>query len=241
MTTRQPRVLVTGSAKRIGRVIAIELSRHGFSVAVHYNTSRAEAEQVSGECDDAPVFQADLAKVEEIRRLFSEVRERFGPLDCLVNNAARFTRFNPLEITEQAWDFIHDVNLKATFFCCQEGARQMEEAGGGRIVNISSLGGIRPWADHVHYCASKAGVIMMTKALAKALAPRITVNSVAPGVIAFDHDPEGDASTQAMINATPMRRSGKPEEIAEAVHFFLIAPNFITGQVLAVDGGLSER
>jgi NAD(P)-dependent dehydrogenase (short-subunit alcohol dehydrogenase family) len=238
MTAHGPRVLVTGSAKRIGRVIAIELSRRGFRVAIHYNASRTEAEQVSRECNDAPIFRADLAKVDEIRRLFSDIRERFGLLDCLVNNAARFTRFDPLEITEQDWDFIHDVNLKATFFCCQEGARQMEERGQGRIVNISSLGGIRPWAEHVHYCASKAGVIMLTKALAKALAPRITVNSVAPGVIAFD---DVDADTAAMIRATPMQRSGKPEEIAEAVHFFLTAPDFITAQILAVDGGLSER
>jgi NAD(P)-dependent dehydrogenase (short-subunit alcohol dehydrogenase family) len=237
MNAQPRRVLVTGSAKRIGRVIAIELSRRGFSVAIHYNTSRTEAEQVSRECNDAPIFQADLAKVEEIRRLFREVRERFGLLDCLVNNAARFTRFEALAITEQDWDFIHDVNLKATFFCCQEGARHMEEIGGGRIVNISSLGGMRPWAHHVHYCASKAGVIMLTKALAKAFAPAITVNSVAPGVIAFD---DLDVRTQRMIAATPMRRAGRPEEIAEAVHFFLTAPDFITGQILAVDGGLSQ-
>ncbi|MGI9075166.1 MAG: SDR family NAD(P)-dependent oxidoreductase [Bryobacteraceae bacterium] len=237
MNAQPRRVLVTGSAKRIGRVIAIELSRRGFRVAIHYNTSQTEAEQVSRECNDAPIFQADLAKVEEIRRLFSEVRERFGLLDCLVNNAARFTRFDALAITEQDWDFIHDVNLKATFFCCQEGAKHMEEIGGGRIVNISSLGGMRPWAHHVHYCASKAGVIMLTKALAKAFAPAITVNSVAPGVIAFD---DIDVRTQRMIAATPMRRAGRPEEIAEAVHFFLTAPDFITGQILAVDGGLSE-
>jgi 3-oxoacyl-[acyl-carrier protein] reductase/pteridine reductase len=111
--------------------------------------------------------------------------------------------------------------------------------GGGRIVNISSLGGIRPWADHAHYCASKAGVIMLTKALAKAWAPRITVNSVAPGVIPFDNDV--DARVQKMIDATPMRRAGTPEEIAEAVHFFLTASDFITGQTLAVDGGLNDR
>jgi NAD(P)-dependent dehydrogenase (short-subunit alcohol dehydrogenase family) len=238
MNAQPRRVLVTGSAKRIGRVIAIELSRRGFSVAIHYNTSRTDAEQVSRECNDAPIFQADLANVKEIQHLFSEVRERFGLVDCLVNNAARFTRFDPLAITEQDWDFVHDVNLKATFFCCQEGARQMEEVGAGRIVNISSLGGIRPWAHHVHYCASKAGVIMLTKALAKALAPMITVNSVAPGVITFD---DIDTQTQQMIAATPMRRSGKAEEIADAVHFFLTAPDFITGQVLAVDGGLSDR
>lgn len=219
-------------------MIAIELSRRGFDVAIHYGRSQKEAEEVSRECNGAPIFQADLAKVDEIRRLFREVRERFGLLDCLVNNAARFTRSDALEITEADWDFIHDVNLKGTFFCCQEAARQMRELGAGRIVNISSLGGIRAWAEHVHYCASKAGVIMLTRALAKALAPEITVNSVAPGVISFN---DVDARTQAMIEATPMRRSGTPEEIADAVHFFLTAPTFITGQTLAVDGGLSER
>lgn len=232
------RVLVTGAAKRIGAVIARELCGRGFEVAIHYNTSKSEAEQVARQCNNAPTFQADLTKVDEIRRLFREVRDRFGPLNFLVNNAARFTRIDPLDITEADWDFIHDVNLKATFFCCQEGARQMLGLGGGRIVNISSLGGVRPWAEHVHYCASKAGVIMMTKALAKALAPAVTVNSVAPGVISFN---DVDARTQAMIDATPMKRAGKPEEIAEAVHFFLTAPDFITGQTLVVDGGLNDR
>ena len=232
------RVLITSSAKRIGRVIAIELHRKGFEVAIHYNTSQKEAQDVSRECGGAPTFQADLGKVSDIQRLFREIRERVGPLDCLVNNAARFARFPPLEITEADWDFIHDVNLKATFFCCQEAAKQMLGRGEGRIVNISSLGGIRPWAEHVHYCASKAGVIMLTKALAKALAPAITVNSIAPGVISFGND---DEQAQRMIKATPMQRPGTPEEVADAVHYFLTAPRFITGQVLAVDGGLSQR
>ena len=234
-----PRVLVTGAGKRIGRTIAIELSRRGFQVAIHYNHSRAEAEEVSRACGGAPIFQANLAQVPDIRRLFADVNKSFGPLDCLVNNAANFTRFDPLDITEEDWDFIHDVNLKATFFCCQEAARMMLPRGAGRIVNFSSLGGIRPWADHAHYCASKAGVIMLTKALSKAFAPRITVNSVAPGVIPFGNDV--DSRVQAMIDATPMQRAGKPEEIADAVHFFLTAPTFITGQILAVDGGLNDR
>ncbi len=234
----KPRVLVTGAAKRIGRTIAIELFRRGFSVAIHYGKSERAAREVSDACGGAPIFQADLEHVADIRRLFAEVRERFGLLNALVNNAARFTKVNPLDVTEDDWDFIHSVNLKATFFCCQEGARQMLELGGGRIVNISSLGGIRPWADHAHYCASKAGVIMLTKALAKAFAPKITVNSVAPGVIAFD---EGTAEARRMIEATPMRRSGTPEEIADAVYFFLTGPEFVTGQVLAVDGGLNDR
>lgn len=232
------KVLVTGSAKRIGRVIAIELAKRGFEVAIHYNTSREEAEAVARECGGAAVFQADLSSVSDIQRLFADVRNQFGPLDCLVNNAANFTNFDPLDITETDWDFIHDVNLKGTFFCCQQAAKQMLELGSGRIVNISSLGGIRPWAEHAHYCASKAGVIMLTKALSKAWAPKITVNSVAPGVIPFN---DVDERIQKMIDVTPMRRAGKPEEIADAVDFFLSGPDFVTGQTLAVDGGLNDR
>ena len=238
MSDRKPRVLITGAAKRIGRAIAIELSKRGFAVAIHYGKSEQDAREVSALCGNAPLFQADLSEVGEIRRMFRQVREEFGLLDCLVNNAARFTQFDPLDVTETDWDFIHSVNLKGTFFCCQEGAKMMKELGAGRIVNISSLGGIRPWAENVHYCASKAGVIMMTKALSKALAPEITVNSVAPGVIAFN---DIIPSVQKMIDATPMKRAGHAEEVAEAVHYFLTAPKFITGQVIAVDGGLSQR
>ena len=231
-------VLVTGAAKRIGRGIALRLAREGARVAIHYDRSEAEARQTAEECGGAALFRCNLEDVAAIARMFEEIAQRLGGLDGLVNNAARFTRFDPLEITEKDWDFIHAVNLKAVFFCCQNGARLMRQAGGGRIVNISSLGGIRPWAEHAHYCAAKAGVIMLTKALAKAFAPEITVNSVAPGVIPFaDIDERG----RKMIEATPARRGGTPEEVAEAVVCFLKASNFITGQVLAVDGGLSQR
>ncbi len=207
-------------------------------MGIHYNTSEQEARRTAVECGDADLFQANLESVEEIQRMFIAVETRLGGLDALVNNAARFTGFDPLAITEKDWDFIHSVNLKATFFCCQQGALLMKKAAGGRIVNISSLGGIRPWADHVHYCASKAGVIMMTKALAKALAPEITVNSVAPGVIPFG---PLDETTVAMVKATPAQRPGTAEEIADAVLYFLSATNFVTGQVLAIDGGLNLR
>jgi len=231
-------VLVTGAAKRIGRGIALRLAREGARVAIHYGRSEAEARQTAEECGGAPLFRCNLEDVAAIVRMFAEVEERLGRLDGLVNNAARFTRFDPLEITEKDWDFIHSVNLKAVFFCCQQGARLMRKTGGGRIVNISSLGGIRPWAEHAHYCASKAGVIMLTKALAKAFAPEITVNSVAPGVIPFaDIDERG----LKMIEATPAGRGGTPDEVANAVVYFLKATNFITAQVFAVDGGLSSR
>src|SRR5450755_308327 len=226
-------VLVTGAGKRIGRGIALRLAEEGARVAIHYNRSEEEARRTAAE-----LFRANLESVPEIQRMFGEVEQRLGRLDGLVNNAARFTRFDPLEITEKDWDFIHSVNLKAVFFCCQSGARIMKKTGGGRIVNLSSLGGIRPWAEHAHYCASKAGVIMLTRALAKAFAPEITVNSVAPGVIPFG---ELDAEATRMIAATPAGRGGTPDEIAGAVVYFLGASNFITGQIVAVDGGLSQR
>jgi 3-oxoacyl-[acyl-carrier protein] reductase/pteridine reductase len=170
--------------------------------------------------------------------MFAELDRLGGRLYGLVNNAARFARLHPLEMTEEEWDFILNVNLRAVFFCAKEAARRMREAGEGRIVNISSLGGIVPWAQHVHYCASKAGVIMLTRTLAKALGPGTTVNSVAPGVIPF-HDI--DAEGLRMIEATPAHRGGTAEEIADAVVYFLKASNFVTGQILAVDGGLSLR
>jgi len=231
-------VLVTGAGKRIGRAIALALYRAGYRVAIHYNTSEKEARATAEECGSAELFRANLENVDEICRMFGQVEQRLGTLYGLVNNAARFRRCDPLQLTEADWDYIHNVNLKATFFCCQQGALLMKKSGEGRIVNISSLGGIRPWPMYVHYGASKAGVIMMTRSLAKALGPEVSVNSVAPGVIlASDEDPR----TQEMIAATPAKRAGKPEEVADAVLYFMNASNFITGQVLAVDGGLSQR
>jgi NAD(P)-dependent dehydrogenase (short-subunit alcohol dehydrogenase family) len=216
----------------------MRLAREGAQVAIHYHGSEEDAKKTAAECGNAPVFRANLESVSEIRDLFARVGDHFGRLDGLVNNAARFTRIDPLKVTEEDWDFIHSVNLKATFFCCQQGALLMRRNGGGRIVNISSLGGLRPWSQHAHYCASKAGVIMLTRALAKAFAPDITVNAVAPGVIPFE---ERDERIERFIAATPAKRAGTADEIADAVVFFLTATNFVTGQNLAVDGGLSQR
>ena len=227
-------ILVTGAAKRIGRGIALRLAGEGAQVIIHYNESETEARATAAECGNARTVRANLERVSAIERMFDEA----GPIDGLVNNAARFTTIDPLKVTEADWDSIHSVNLKATFFCCQQAARRMIAGDGGRIVNISSLGGIRPWSHNAHYCASKAGVIMLTRALAKAFAPKVTVNSVAPGVIPFG---EPDDRTQHLIEKTPARRAGTAEEIADAVVYFLSASNFITGQVLAVDGGLSQK
>jgi len=231
-------ILVTGAAKRIGRGIALRLADKGARVLIHYGESADEARKTSAECGGAPLYRANLEKVSEITEMFLQIEAQQGRLDGIVNNAARFTRFDPLEITEKDWDFIHSVNLKAVFFCCQGAARLMLKSGGGRIVNLSSLGGIRPWAEHAHYCASKAGVVMLTRALAKAFAPSITVNSVAPGVIPFD---DIDERGKKMIEATPAKRGGTHAEIADAVLYFLKASNFVTAQNLVIDGGLSQR
>ncbi|MBM3763422.1 MAG: SDR family oxidoreductase [Acidobacteria bacterium] len=228
------KILITGAARRIGKAIAIRLHNEGALVRIHYGNSREEAEAVSAQCGNAPIYQADLSKVSEIERLFREV----GPLDALVNNAARFTKIDPLLVTEADWDFIHSTNLKAYFFCAQQAARQMlQSTDGGRIVNISSIGGIEAWPEYVHYCASKAGVIHMTRAMARAWAPKISVNSVAPGAIPFE---EADTEPlQQLLHKTPAQRFGTGDDIADAVTFYLTAPQFITGQLTIVDGGLT--
>lgn len=231
-------VAVTGAAKRIGRAVALELARHGARVAVHYRDSCEDAAATAAQCGGL-AFQADLASVAEIRRLFRNIDRDFGRLDGLVNNAAVFRAVDPLEATERDWDAIHDVNLKATFFCCQEAAKLMLRSGGGSIVNVSSLGGLRPWGKHVPYCASKAGVIMLTQGLAKALAPEIAVNSVAPGVIQFESEMPDEIAR--LVSVTPMQRPGTGDDVATAVRQFLTASPFVTGQILAVDGGLSLK
>ena len=231
-------IVVTGAAKRIGRVIALRLAHEGARVVIHYNKSEEEARKTAKECGGAPIYSADLGNVDAIKSLFENISRDLGRIDGLVNNAARFTRIDPLEVTEADWDFIHSINLKATFFCNQQAAKQMLKGGGGKIVNISSLGAIKAWAHHAHYCSSKAGVVMLTRALAKAWAPKISVNSVAPGVIPFG---EPDERIKKLVAATPACRAGRPEEIADAVLYFLTATNFVTGQLIAVDGGLSQR
>ena len=231
-------ILVTGGAKRIGRSIALRLAAEGARVLIHYNGSEREARATAEECGGAPLFRANLESVAEIRSMFEQVGRAFGRFDGLVNNAARFARIDPLEIEEADWDFIHSVNLKSVFFCCQAAARVMLAGDGGHIVNISSLGALKPWVENAHYCSSKAGVVMLTRVLSKAWAPKISVNSVAPGVIPFE---ESDERIQRFIAATPAGRAGTGDEIAEAVLFFLKSTRFITGQLVAVDGGLSQR
>jgi len=232
--------LVTGAAKRIGRSIAVELAVRGADVVVNFRSSRKEAEQVVAEIEKlgrrAVAVQADVSRRAEVERLIGETEKNFGQLDILVNNTGKFEHVPFNKITDEQWNGILATNLTSQFLCAQTAAPLLKRSGRGRIVNLASLGGILAWPGHTHYCVSKAGVIMLTRCMARALAPEITVNAVAPGTISFEGDaPELEAD---YIRRAPLGRTGKGSDIAEAVAF-LAESDFITGQVLVVDGGRS--
>lgn len=228
--------LVTGAAKRIGRSIALRLAGEGAAIVVNYRGSKADAEAVVGEIQAAGVkavaIQADVSKRDEVVKLFAEVEREFGRLDILVNNAGDFFAAKFQDLTDEQWDRIMNTNLKSQFLCAQAAAPIMKRRGRGRIVNISSLGGLLAWPAFTHYCVSKAGVIMLTRCLAQALAPEILVNSVAPGTIQFP----GEPPDEDYIRRVPLHRTGKGDDIAGAVAYLATA-DFVTGQVIAVDGG----
>jgi len=228
--------LVTGAAKRIGRSIALRLAKEGADVVVNYATSKVEAEELTSEIQSlgrrAIALQADVSRRSDVHRMFAAVDKEFGRLDILINNAGMFFEAKFEELTDEQWDRIMNANLKSQFLCAQAAAPVMKRQGCGRIINLSSLGGILPWPAYTHYCVSKAGVIMLTKCLARALAPEILVNSVAPGTIQFP----GEPPDQDYIKRVPLHRTGTGEDIADAVMYFATA-DFVTGQVTAVDGG----
>ncbi len=230
--------LVTGAARRVGRSIALRLAAEGAAVVVNYRSSKAEAEQVAKEITSsgrrALAWQADVSRRDEVNRMFAAVESDFGRLDILVNNAGMFSPAPFDQLTEEQWDSILDSNLKSQFLCAQAAAPLLKRSGRGAIINISSIGGLLAWPKYTHYCVSKAGVIMLTRCLARALAPEITVNSVAPGTISFSGDPP--ELEKDYVRRAPLGRMGRGEDIAGAVAF-LARSEFITGQVLVVDGG----
>lgn len=237
-----PVALVTGGAVRVGRAIALELARAGCDVVVHYRRSRAQAvavvDAVRALGRRAEALGADLVDPEAIRALFAEVDRRFGRLDVLVNSAAVFRR-TPLDaLDEAAFDFHVATNLKAPYLCSLEAGRRMTAAGSGAIVNVTDVAAERPFKNHVPYCVSKAGLVMLTRGLAKALAPTVRVNAVGPGTVLF-RDDESDDQRRAVIARIPMGRVGTPEDVARAVRFLALEAGHVTGQILLVDGGRS--
>ncbi|MGA7623892.1 MAG: SDR family NAD(P)-dependent oxidoreductase [Candidatus Acidiferrales bacterium] len=228
--------LITGAAKRIGRSIAQRLAADGAHIAINYDSSVSEAKSLVNEIKStgrrAIAVQADVSHRGDVQKMFSAVEGEFGRLDILVNNAGTFFAAKFEELTEEQWDRILNVNLKSQFLCAQSAAPIMKRQGRGRIINLSSLGGILPWPAFTHYCVSKAGSIMLTRCLARALAPEILVNSVAPGTIQFP----GEPPDEEYIRRVPLHRTGSGDDIAQAVAYLATA-DFVTGQVLVVDGG----
>ena len=229
--------LVTGAAKRLGRVVALRLGEEGADVVVHYRSSVADAQSAVAEIEKfgrrGHAIAADLTNVAEIKRLFDETAKQFGRLDVLVNSAANFLPSSIVSTTEEIWDASLDTDLKAPFFCAQAAAPLLRRTKGS-IINFADTGGLVGWPGYIAHSVSKAGVVMLTKVLAKSLAPEVRVNAIAPGTITMPDDPpELEAD---FIKLAPLRRTGAPSDIADAV-VFLVNSKFITGQVLLVDGG----
>jgi NAD(P)-dependent dehydrogenase (short-subunit alcohol dehydrogenase family) len=232
--------LVTGGARRLGRAEALALARAGADVAITFRNSGAEAQHAVIDIGSfggrAFALRCDVTEERSVKAAVKEAAKELGGLDILVNNAANYETVEFEKLTVKQWDRIFASNARGPFLVAREALPWLRERK-GKIINMGSLGGLRPWADHAHYCSSKAAVHMLTKVMAKALAPEIAVNCVAPGMIELG-EKAAAAFMRRMARQTPMQRNGSGEEIAAAVLFFATAPHFITGQILAVDGGL---
>jgi 3-oxoacyl-[acyl-carrier protein] reductase len=236
--------IITGGGTGIGRACALAFAGAGAKVAVNYSRSRDEAEQTAADCAAAGgagvAIQADVGRTDEIDSLVYQTVDRWGGVDVLVNNAGttEFAAYDDLDaMTEQVWDRILDVNLKGVFFASKAVAPHMKRAGGGSIVNVASIAGLRPVGSSIAYCASKAAVISLTQTLAKALAPEIRVNVIAPGFIETRWHAGRQMNAEAAAAATPLARNGRPEDVAETALFFAASAGWITGEVVVVDGG----
>jgi 3-oxoacyl-[acyl-carrier protein] reductase/pteridine reductase len=242
--------LVTGGARRLGRASALGLAQAGADVAITFHHSALEAQSTVVDLASLGVrafaLQCDITDQASVKEMMKQAGRELGRIDILVNNAANYEDVDFEQITLRQWDDMFASNARGPFLVSREALKWMRrkrtgavrsETVEGKIIHMGSLGGIRPWPTHAHYCASKAALHMLTKAMSKALAPEIAVNAVAPGVIDL-LEKSAAGFMRNMAKKTPMLRNGRGDEIAAAVLFFATAPQFITGQILAVDGGL---
>ncbi len=245
MSSKNRVALITGSAKRLGKEIAKSVAENGYNIVLHYNSStKSEVSEIKKEfvkfgVDVYPV-KADVSKVKEIKKLFKKVKEKFGRLDLLINNAAMFRRVDFFDIDEKVFDEFIDTNLKNGLFCSIEAAKMMNKSKEKnlQIINIASLGGILNWVDHIPYSVAKAGVIKLTQLMAKRLAPKILVNAIAPGTILI----ENDANVNVIMKEKekyPVKSFGRAEDITSLISFLIKENKYITGHTFIVDGGRS--
>jgi NAD(P)-dependent dehydrogenase (short-subunit alcohol dehydrogenase family) len=233
-------VLITGAARRLGRASALAMAAAGADVAITFLRSEREAQRTVLDLRRfgvrAIALRCDITDEKSVRVSIRKTVKELGGIDILVNNAANYETVDFEKLSISQWDAIFATNTRGPFLVSREALKFLRQRR-GRIINMGSLGGLRAWASHAHYCSSKAAVHMLTKVMAKALAPEIAVNCVAPGMIDLG-EKSAAAFMKRMAKQTPMRRNGAGEEVAAAVLFFATAPHFITGQILVVDGGL---
>jgi len=233
-------VLITGGTKRVGRALALSQAQHGNKVAITYRTSVAAAIKVVNEIKatggHAVAYPCDVQKLSSVKRMFARLKKDFKRLDVLINNAAVYQTVEFEKITPRQWEDTLLTNVRGPYLVAQSAVGLLRTSK-GRIINLGSLGGIKPWTTHAHYCASKAALHMLTLAMAKAYAPVVAVNCVAPGMVEFGSK-KSSAMSKRLAKKTPMQRNGTAEDVVSAVEYFATCPQFITGQVLTVDGGL---
>lgn len=234
-------VLVTGAGKRIGREIALALARRGANIVVHYNSSAAEARDVVGQIKalgvKAVAVKADQSKAAQVRTAVAKAIQYMGAIDVLVASAAVYQRTPFSKLTEQDWDFHIDANLKGPFLFSHEiGKHMLARKKPGKIILFADWAALRPYRNYLPYVVSKAGIICMTKALAKELAPKVQVNAIAPGPVLLPPDFTA-AETREVIEKTVVKKLGSPQDIVNSVLFLLEGSDFITGHILMVDGG----
>jgi pteridine reductase len=231
--------LVTGAGRRLGRAMAQALADRGMTLAIHHHASAKGAReleaQVRQQGGKAARFEADLTDAAAARALPERVAAQFGRLDVLVNSAAVMHRLKLEETTPEQWDATHALNLRAVFFCTQ-GAAPALRAAKGKVVNLADLAGLEPWPGFVAHSVSKAGVVMLTKVLALSLAPDVTVNAIAPGAVLVPEDYSAE-ERERLARSTPLRRLGSPADVIAALLYLLEGGDFVTGEILVVDGG----
>lgn len=243
MPDASPVALVTGSAHRIGAAIARHLHAHGYRLVLHAHRSGQALQQLADalnahRADSAATLLADLREPQAPAGLVAGAAACFGRLDALVNNASNFFPTPVGQATADQWDALFAVNARAPFLLMQAAAPYLRQHDGA-IVNITDVHASHPMREHPAYCAAKAALASLTASMALELAPRVRVNAVAPGAILWPEHGKSEAAKQAALDRTPMRRTGRPEEVAEAVRWLLSAAGYVTGQTLALDGGHS--